>query len=210
MPPTAMLTAKPVTPVTPVTPITPITPIPPTAPTTPQTATAAADALPAPSAGVLPRPWAVGLASTALVWPALAGLRWGPQRPVSGLWFWLLRKPGFQPPNAVIPLAWTLIDTALAVGAYRLLRRPASAPRNQALGWWALNVGLIGGWSGVFFGRRNLQASTALAAAMVGSGVAYVASARKADGPAAAAGVPFIAWVAFATVLTAALWRRNR
>jgi len=170
-----------------------------------QTSTATHD-----SARGLPRPWAAGLAATALVWPMVAGKRWGPQRLVPGVWYRLLHKPSFQPPDVVIPVAWTLIDTALGWGAYRLLRQPGGAARNKALAWLVLNVGLIGGWSGVFFGRRNLPASTAVAAAMVGTGAAFVAQARDVDKPAAAAGVPFVAWVAFATVLTAALWRRNR
>ncbi len=150
------------------------------------------------------------LASVAVLWPALAGMKWGPQHLVSGLWYRLLRKPSFQPPDAAIPLAWTLIDTALAAGAYRLLREPSTPPRNRALGWWGVNVALIGGWTAVFFGRRNLPASTVLAAGMIASGAAYVAQARRVDKVAASAGVPFVAWVAFATVLTAALWRRNR
>jgi tryptophan-rich sensory protein len=158
----------------------------------------------------LSRPWAAGLAATALVWPAVAGRRWGPQRLIPGIWYRLLHKPPFQPPDAAIPAAWSLIDTGLSVAAYRLLRQPGSPPRCRALAWLALNVGLIGGWSAVFFGRRNLPASTALAAAMVGTGVAYVAEARRVDRPAAAAGVPYVAWLAFATVLTAALWQRNR
>jgi tryptophan-rich sensory protein len=91
-----------------------------------------------------------------------------------------------------------------------LLRHAASPQRNRALAWWALNVGLISGWSGVFFGRRSLPASTLWAAAMVGTGAAYVVQARKVDTPAAGSAVPYVAWVAFATVLTAALWRRNR
>lgn len=165
---------------------------------------------PVPPQAGLARPWAAALAAAALAWPALAGYRWGPQRFAQGIWYRLLRKPAFQPPDPVIPLAWTLIDCALALGAYRLLRRPPSPPRNRALGWWALNVGLIGGWSGVFFGLRSLPASTGLAAVMVGSGAAYVLEARSVDRPAAAAGVPFVGWVAFATLLTAALWRRNR
>jgi len=156
------------------------------------------------------RPAAAAVAATALAWPALAGQRWGPQRFVAGLWYRMLRKPSFQPPDVAIPVAWSLIDTVLAVAAYRLLRRPASEPRNQAMGWWALNVALIGGWSGVFFGRCNLPASTMLASAMVVSGAVFVAQASRVDKPSAIAGVPFVAWVAFATVLTAALWRRNR
>jgi tryptophan-rich sensory protein len=170
----------------------------------------AADRFPHQASRPVPRPLAAALAGTALIWPALAGQRWGPQHLAQGIWYRLLKKPSFQPPDKAIPLAWGLIDSALAVGAYRLLRRPSSPPRNRALGWWALNVGLIGGWSGLFFGRRNLPASTAVAAAMVGTGAAYVAQARQVDRPAAATGVPFVAWVGFATVLTAALWRRNR
>ena len=169
----------------------------------------AAPAVPPEPTG-LARPWAAALAASALVWPAVAGRLWGPRRLVPGIWYRLLRKPAFQPPDAVIPVAWTLIDAGLAAGAYRLLRHPSSKPRNRALGWWALNVGLIGGWSGLFFGRRNLPASTAVAAAMVGTGAAYVAQAQRVDRPAAVAGVPYVGWVAFATVLTAALWRRNR
>lgn len=93
------------------------------------------------------RPWAAAVSSLALVWPAVAGRRWGPRRVAAGIWYRVLRKPGFQPPDGAIPVAWTLIDSALAVGAYRLLRLPSGAPRNRALAWLGLNVGLIGGWS---------------------------------------------------------------
>lgn len=158
----------------------------------------------------LPPAGAAALAATAVAWPAIAGRRWGPHGLASGIWYRLLKKPSFQPPDPVIPLAWTLIDGLLAVGAYRLLRAPRSPARTRALGWWALNVAMVGGWSALFFGRRSLPASTAAAAAMVGTGVAYVAQARSVDRPAAAAGLPFVAWLGFATVLTAALWRRNR
>ncbi len=153
---------------------------------------------------------AAACAASALVWPALAARWWGPQRLRAGIWYRLLHKPSFQPPDAAIPVAWGAIESALAMGAYRLMRQPGTPERNRALGWWLLNVALIGGWSGIFFGRRNLPASTVVAAGMVATGVAYVAESRKVDRPAAFSGVPYVAWVAFATVLTAALWRRNR
>jgi tryptophan-rich sensory protein len=147
---------------------------------------------------------------TALVWPSLAGIWWGPQHVRSGAWYLRLRKPPFQPPSVAIPLAWGVINSGLAAGAYRMLRQPASTEQGRAVGWWALNVALIGAWSGVFFGRRDLPAATVMAAAMVGTGVAYVAQARKVDTPAAVSGVALVGWLAFATVLTAELWRRNR
>ncbi len=133
-----------------------------------------------------------------------------PDHPKILLWYATLRQPRFKPPDVVIPIAWVGLETGLAVAAYRLLRRPPGAARNRALGWLAGNLVAIGGWSRLFFGGRNLPASTVAAAAMIGTGSAYMAQARKVDTVAAAAGVPFTAWVTFATVLTAAIWRLNR
>ena len=133
-----------------------------------------------------------------------------PDHPRVLIWYKMLRQPNFKPPDIAIPIAWTLIESGLAVAAYRLLRSKPSEHRTASLALLAGNVAAIGGWSRLFFGRRNLPASTLAAAAMVGTGAAYVAAARPTDKLAAAAGVPLVAWVAFATVLTAAIWRRNR
>ena len=133
-----------------------------------------------------------------------------PNHPLIWLWYRTLKKPGWKPPDIAIPLAWAGIESGLAAAAYRLLRSRRGPDRTTSLAWLAGNLVAIGSWSRLFFGARNLPASTIAAAAMVGTGAAYVASARKTDTPAAVAGVPLVAWVAFATVLTAALWRRNR
>ena len=160
----------------------------------------------------LPRLIAVVLAAGAYGLPFLLSRSTSPTPDHPRVWVWyrLLRQPKFKPPDIVIPIAWTLIETGLAAAAYRLMRKPSTSHRNTSLALLAGNVAAIGGWSRLFFGGRNLPASTIAAAAMIGTGVAYVAEARKTDQVAAAAGVPLIAWVAFATVLTAAIWRRNR
>ena len=164
----------------------------------------------APQAGLSPVLSSV-LASGAFVVPLALSFstRLSPRRPRTLLWYRTLRQPPWKPADALIPLAWTGIESALALAAYRLLRQPSAPARNKSLGWLALNVVNIGSWSWLFFGKRNLPASTLAAAAMAGAGAAYVDQARKADLPAAVAGVPFVAWVAFATALTAAIWRRN-
>ncbi len=133
-----------------------------------------------------------------------------PGHPTVSAWYYSLRQPAFKPPDVVIPLAWGGLQTGLAVAAYRLLRSPSSPARTRALGWLTGNVFAIGGWSRLFFGGRNLPGSTVAAATMIATGSAYVAEARSVDKVAAAAGVPFMAWVGFATVLTAAIWRLNR
>lgn len=152
------------------------------------------------------------LASLAWLVPAL--LSWStapsPNHPRVFLWYHALRQPAWKPPDIAIPLAWAGIETGLAVAAYRLMRSPGSRARSASLAWLATNVVGIGGWSRLFFGRRNLPLSTAAAVALLGSGVAYVASARSTDKTAAVAGAPLVAWVAFGTLLTAAIWRKNR
>ncbi len=68
---------------------------------------------------------------------------------------------------------------------------------------------MIGGWTKIFFGERSLAGGAVGAAAMIGTGAAYVERASHVDGIAAATGVPFTAWVAFATALSEEIWRRN-
>lgn len=166
----------------------------------------------APSAdGVSPMPAALLASSAFLVPLALsASTSPTPNHPRTFLWYRFLRKPGIKPPDAAIPVAWTLIESSLAYAGYRLLRTRPSASRNRALGWLGINILAIGGWSRLFFGGRNLPVSTTAAVSMIGGGAAYVAEARKVDRKAAIAGVPFVAWVAFAAVLTGAIWRLNR
>ena len=169
---------------------------------------------PMPASGVdgVPTPLAIAIASSAFVVPyALSrSTTPSPDHPRVFLWYRLLDQPWFKPPDLAIPLAWSGIEGCLAFAAFRLLRKPASAARNRALALLAGNVVGIGAWSRLFFGARNLPAATVAAAALGVGAATYVHEARKVDRPAANAGVPLVAWVAFATVLTAAIWRRNR
>lgn len=164
------------------------------------------------SSALISRPTSAALASAVFIVPL--ALSWStspaPQHPRVLLWYTLLSKPDYKPSDWAIPVTWGVIETAMAVAAYRLIRQPQSAARNKALALLALNTVSIGGWSRVFFGSRSLPVSTVAAAAMIGSGAAYIEQARKVDKQSALAGIPFVAWVAFATLLTAELWRRNR
>jgi tryptophan-rich sensory protein len=120
-----------------------------------------------------------------------------------------LDKPGFTPPGPVFGAAWGLIESILAYGGYRLLRRGSTPSRNAAVGLWTVNNLLIAGWSGLFFGRRALGPSAAAAGGMIVVAAGYAAVAYKTDKVAAATAVPLIGWLAFATLLAEEVWRRN-
>ncbi|WP_230768990.1 TspO/MBR family protein [Sphingomonas sp. Leaf4] len=132
-----------------------------------------------------------------------------PSHPRIRRWYRRLDKPGFTPPDAVFGAVWPVLETGLAVGGYRLLREPSSAARNTAVALWLLNTAMVGGWTQLFFREKRLGASAATSGAMVASGAAYVAAAARVDRPAAATGVPFVAWLGFATLLATRIWGDN-
>jgi translocator protein len=125
-------------------------------------------------------------------------------------WYRALDKPSFTPPDPAFGIAWTAIQAGLAWGGYRLFRGPPSRAAHAAAALWSFNVAMIGGWSELFFGGKKLGASAAAAAGMLATGAAFSAVAAKTDRKAAATGLPYVAWLGFATVLAEEVWRRNR
>ncbi len=51
---------------------------------------------------------------------------------------------------------------------------------------------------------------TRLLLVAMGGALAYAQEARKVDPPSAGIIAPYVSWMAFANLLTAELWRRNR
>jgi tryptophan-rich sensory protein len=164
-----------------------------------------------PSAGGMSPLLALGAVGVVLGASAVLGRRNAPDPSHPGIrrWYRRLDKPGFTPPDAAFGAVWPVLETGLAVGGYRLLRRPSTPARNAAVGLWLLNTAMVGGWTQLFFRERKLGASAAASGAMVASGAAYVAAAARVDRPAAAVGVPFVAWLGFATLLAGRIWRDN-
>lgn len=154
---------------------------------------------------------ALGIVGAVLGVSAVVGRRNAPDPSHPGIrrWYRKLDKPGYTPPDAAFGAVWPVLEAGLAVGGYRLLRRPRSAARNTATGLWLLNTAMIGGWTALFFREKKLGASAVASGVMIASSAAYVAAAAKEDRVAAAVGVPFVAWLGFATVLAERIWRDN-
>ncbi len=164
-----------------------------------------------PSSGSLSPLLALGAVGLVLGASAVIGRRNAPDssHPAIRRWYRRLDKPSFTPPDAAFGAVWPVLEAGLAVGGYRLLRRPSGPARNAAVGLWLVNTAMVGGWTELFFREKRLGASTAASGAMVATSAAYVATAAKVDRPAAAAAVPFVAWIGFATLLAERIWRDN-
>lgn len=132
-----------------------------------------------------------------------------------GTWYQALAKPPFNPPDWIFAPVWSALYLMIAIAGWRAWRRgagEAGATRREtrlALTVYAVQLALNLSWSFVFFGARLIGPALAVIAALLAAIVANAFLFWRIDRAAGALLVPYAAWVSFATLLTAALWRLN-
>lgn len=124
-------------------------------------------------------------------------------------WYADLVKPSFTPPDAVFGPVWTALYVLMAVAAWRVWRAADRDIRRGPLTLFALQLALTLGWTVVFFGLQKIGAALATAIVLDVGVVVTALAFRTIDRLAALLMVPYLAWVAFATVLNIAIWRLN-
>ena len=123
-----------------------------------------------------------------------------------GEWYAGLVKPDFVPPNWAFPVAWTILYVMIAIAGWRTFRRE---PSGKAMLVWAVQLGLNFAWSPVMFTMHQIGAALVILIGLFVAIVTYIGLEISRDRLAAALFVPYAAWVAFAGVLNAAIWRMN-
>lgn len=123
-----------------------------------------------------------------------------------GDWYAQLRKPDWNPPAWVFGPVWTVLYAAMAYAAWRVWRK-GGGPGPLLL--FAVQLLLNAAWSPLFFGLESPGLALAeILCLLVAVGATGVAFFRR-DRMAGALFVPYFAWVAFASLLNATLWRLN-
>lgn len=121
-----------------------------------------------------------------------------------GEWYTALEKPFFDPPNWLFGVVWPVLYVIIAVAGWRVWER---RPGGMAMRLWALQLALNFAWSPVFFVAHSIAGALAIVLALFVTIVAFMVVAARVDRGAAALFAPYAAWVAFATLLNAAiLW----
>lgn len=124
-------------------------------------------------------------------------------------WYEGLNKPAFNPPNWIFAPVWSALYLMMAYALYRILRLPASPARRSAIIAFAGQLALNALWSVVFFALR----SPALAFLVIVSLWTLIALTMTRflalDRIAGWLLAPYLAWVSFAALLNAAVWRLN-
>ena len=129
-------------------------------------------------------------------------------------WYSRLRKPAYQPPGAAFPVVWTALYADIATtSAAALDKLRATGQHDKARSYAAalsINLLLNAGWSWLFFRFHKLGASVLGAATLTLSSADLARRTAAADPRAGLALSPYPVWCAFATVLSAHIWRLNR
>jgi len=150
-----------------------------------------------------------GLAAFVLLCLAVSGVGgWATASSVGG-WYQALAKPAFNPPDWVFAPVWTVLYLMIAVAGWRAWRRCGLGGAPWAMAAYAAQLALNLAWSFVFFGAQAIGAAFAVIVVLLAAIGANLRLFWRIERAAALLLAPYAAWVAFAAVLNAALWRLN-
>lgn len=126
-------------------------------------------------------------------------------------WYRSLRKPRWQPPDAVFGPVWSVIYALAAVSGAMAWRRTPQRGRRRALAALFTVNGLLNvGWSALFFRMKRPRWALAETVPFWLSIVGMIVATRKPSPMASALLAPYLVWVTFATALNAEIVRLNR
>lgn len=126
-------------------------------------------------------------------------------------WYPTLVRPSFAPPSWVFGPVWTTLYVMMGVASWLAWRQRVAKPAvRAALTLYGIQLAFNLAWSWFFFGLR--QPFAALIEIVVLLALIALTTLRFAvvSRPAAGLMLPYLGWVAFATVLNAGFWWLNR
>ncbi|HEV2867159.1 MAG TPA: TspO/MBR family protein [Allosphingosinicella sp.] len=124
-------------------------------------------------------------------------------------WFDALAKPDLMPPGWVFGVVWTLLYILLGLVLAMLLHARGARRRGQLIALFLLQLALNYAWSPVFFAFHDVATALALIGAMIVLTIALVVLLWPVRRVAALLMLPYLAWIAFAALLTAQIGALN-
>lgn len=134
-------------------------------------------------------------------------------------WYRALRKPRWNPPNWVFPIAWTFLFTVMGIASWLVWREgrtgnkedlSTSPEAKRALKIYGVHLVFNTLWSIIFFGMRQLGWAFVELLALWSLVVATITSFYRVKPAAGLMLIPYLLWTTFAGVLNFTVWRLNR
>jgi tryptophan-rich sensory protein len=124
-------------------------------------------------------------------------------------WFDSLRKPEFMPPGWTFGVAWTALYILLGLALALILQARDAPGRKIALGLFAAQMLLNYAWSPVFFGMHLIAPALFIIVLMLSLSIAATFIFARIRHPAAWLMMPYLAWLAFASLLNYRIMELN-
>jgi tryptophan-rich sensory protein len=127
-----------------------------------------------------------------------------------GPWYQALAKPGWNPPDVVFPMGWTLIYALITIAGITAWRAaPTAAKAEWVIALFALNGFLNITWSLIFFRMQRPDWAFIELTMLWLSILVLIIYCGRFSRSAAALLVPYLAWVSFAGALNWAVVQLN-
>ncbi len=124
-------------------------------------------------------------------------------------WYRTLNKPAWNPPNWVFGPVWSALYVLMGVSAWMVWERAGVGGTPWWLAIYLTQLGLNLAWSLIFFGMHQPKWAFLEIIALWLSILATIIFFWPISPLAACLLLPYLAWVSFAGVLNASIWRLN-
>src|SRR5918993_1887019 len=124
-------------------------------------------------------------------------------------WFDALVKPPFMPPGWVFGTAWTTLYTLMGLALAIVLATPPFERRRNALILFFGQLALNFSWSPIFFAGHDITLAKVVIFVMAAIAAAAAGQFWRIRPLAGALMIPYLGWLIFAAMLTAAIENVN-
>ena len=124
-------------------------------------------------------------------------------------WFAALDKPPFMPPSWAFPVAWTTLYILLGLVLAMILHARGARGRGPVLGLFLAQLVLNFSWSPIFFAAHQVRLALMVIVAMLVISAVFTLLVRRIRPVAALLMLPYLAWLAFASLLNYEIAARN-
>ncbi len=126
-----------------------------------------------------------------------------------GEWYRDLKKPSWNPPDFLFPIAWTLLYAMMAVAAWLVWERVGWPAAALPIGLWIVQLVFNALWSALFFGMKRMDYALVDVVLLWLSIAVTIALFWPISTLAGWLMVPYLAWVSFAAFLNLTILRLN-
>jgi tryptophan-rich sensory protein len=137
------------------------------------------------------------------------GAAWLGSRFTAGLWYEMLVKPSWTPPNAIFGPVWSALYIMMAAAAWLAWKNAGPDGAVLPVVLYVVQLALNAAWSWLFFGRHLIGVALSdillLLATIIVTAVVFERSSKAA----AWLMTPYILWVTFASALNYSIARLN-